>query len=57
MGNTDTKYKQELTELYQRKIQKSWSNNEAFPVELKETTFKFVEEQNLENEMNEIFTS
>ncbi|MBT6069189.1 hypothetical protein HOG48_05530 [Candidatus Peregrinibacteria bacterium] len=56
LGNTDTNYKRELTKLYQRKIQRSWSNNEAFPAKLKETTFKFVKEQNLENEMNEIFT-
>lgn len=56
-GNADTKYKRELTELYQRVVQKSWSSNEAFPVEPKETTFKFVEEANLENAMNEIFAS
>ncbi len=56
-GNADTKYKRELTELYQRVVQKSWSSNEAFPVEPKETVFKFVEEANLENEMNEIFAS
>lgn len=55
LGNTDTEYKRELTELYQRVVQKSWSSNEAFPVEPKETIFKFVEEANLENEMNEIF--
>ncbi|MBT4384829.1 DEAD/DEAH box helicase family protein [Candidatus Peregrinibacteria bacterium] len=55
LGNTDTEYKRELTNLYQRKIQRSWSSNEAFPVMPKETMFKFVEEQNLENEMNEIF--
>ncbi len=55
LGNTDTEYKRELTELYQRVVQKSWSSNEAFPVVPKETIFKFVEEANLENEMNEIF--
>lgn len=55
LGNTDTEYKRELTELYQRVVQKSWSSNEAFPVQPKETIFKFVEEANLENEMNEIF--
>ena len=55
LGNTDTEYKRELTELYQRVVQKSWSSNEAFPIEPKETIFKFVEEANLENEMNEIF--
>lgn len=57
LGNTDTEYKRELTKLYQREIQRSWSSNEAFPVKPKETTFKFVEEQNLENAMNEIFAS
>jgi len=57
LGNTDTEYKRELTKLYQREIQKSWSSNEAFPIEPKETIFKFVEEQNLENAMNEIFAS
>ena len=57
LGNTDTEYKRELTKLYQREIQRSWSSNEAFPIEPKETIFKFVEEQNLENAMNEIFAS
>jgi type III restriction enzyme len=57
LGNTDTEYKRELTKLYQREIQRSWSSNEAFPVDPKETIFKFVEEQNLENAMNEIFAS
>ena len=57
LGNTDTEYKRELTKLYQREIQGSWSSNEAFPAEPKETIFKFVEEQNLENAMNEIFAS
>ena len=57
LGNTDTEYKRELTKLYHRKIQRSWSGNEAFPVEPKKTMFKLVEEQNLENEMNEIFAS
>ena len=54
LGNTDSAYKKELTELYQRPIQRSWSSNEAFPLEPKKTIFKFVEEQNLENAMNEI---
>lgn len=55
LGNTDTEYKRELTKLYQRVVQRSWSSNEAFPAEQKETVFKFVEEANLENEMNQIF--
>lgn len=56
LGNTDTEYKRELTKLYQREIQRSWRSNEAFPLKPKETIFKFVEEQNLENAMNEIFS-
>lgn len=56
LGNIDTEYKRELTKLYQREIQRSWSSNEAFPVKPKDTEFRFVEEQNLENAMNEIFT-
>ena len=56
LGNVDSEYKKELTKLYQRPVQKSWSNNEAFPIDPKETAFKFVEEDNLENEMNEILT-
>lgn len=57
LGNTDTEYKRELTKLYQREIKRSWSSNEAFPEKPKETIFKFVEEQNLENAMNEILAS
>lgn len=57
LGNMDTIYKRALTKLYQREIQRSWSDNELFPTTPKTTEFCFVEEFNIENDMNEILGS
>ncbi|MDP2643261.1 MAG: DEAD/DEAH box helicase family protein [Candidatus Peregrinibacteria bacterium] len=54
LGNTDTNYKQNLTKLYQRPIQNSWTDNQMFKKEPKPAECSFVEEANLDNAMNEI---
>ncbi len=56
LGNTDTNYKQNLTKLYQRPIQNSWTDNQMFQKEPKPTECNFVEESNLDNAMNEILS-
>ncbi|MBI2639016.1 DEAD/DEAH box helicase family protein [Candidatus Peregrinibacteria bacterium] len=54
LGNADTNYKRHLTRLYQRPIQKSWKDNQLFPRTPKMAEFRFIEEANVENDMNEI---
>ncbi len=57
LGNKDTMYKRALTKLYQRPIQVSWADNQFFPKTPKTTEFRFVEESNVDNDMNEILAS
>lgn len=57
LGNSDTNYKKALTSLYQRPIQKSWTDSQMFPKTPKTTEFRFVEEFNIENDMNQILAS
>lgn len=56
LGNADTNYKQNLTKLYQRPIQTSWTDNQLFQKEPTATECSFVEEANLDNAMNEILS-
>lgn len=58
LGNIDSEYKKELTELYHSDIQDAWiEQKEAFPKIPKQVFFKFVEESELKNTLNEIFQS
>lgn len=55
VGNIDSEYKKELTELYHTEIQQGWVKQEVFPVMPKKVFFKFIPESELKNTLNEIF--